>query len=302
MGLRSDRGPPLSMHRDSLFYQIFRQCPALLVDLLPDPPANAADYNFASVAVKEPKFEIDGVFLPPPGEQPGMIGFCEAQFQKDERLYERLFSESFLFFYQNCDQFSDWFAIVIYPSRSIEQTKLAPYQVLLDSHHVHRIYLDELGPPADLPLGLALMVLTIARGAQAPATARSLLNRVAQEPPARLSDTHGIMELITTIMVYKFSQLSRAEVEAMLGITLQETRVYQEAKAEGEQIGEQRGRQEEGRSLVIQLLTRRFGKLSTTVTKQINQLSLEQLENLGEALLDFATIADLRAWLKRARG
>ena len=32
---------------------------------------------------------------------------------------------------------------------------------------------------------------------------------------------------------YKISDLSREEVEAMLGISLEETRVYQEAKAEG---------------------------------------------------------------------
>ncbi|MBW4522164.1 MAG: Rpn family recombination-promoting nuclease/putative transposase [Scytolyngbya sp. HA4215-MV1] len=41
-----------------------------------------------------------------------------------------------------------------------------------------------------------------------------------------------MMELVTTIMVYKLGQLSRAEVEAMLGLTLQKTQVYQEAKAE----------------------------------------------------------------------
>ncbi|WP_448573683.1 Rpn family recombination-promoting nuclease/putative transposase [Trichothermofontia sp.] len=154
-----------------------------------------------------PSSEIDGVFLPPQGEQPGIICFCEAQFQKDDRLYERLFSESCLFFYQNRDRFSDWYAIVIYPSRSTEQTDRAPYQVLLDSHHVHRIYLDELGPPADLPIGLALMVLTILKETQAPATARSrsvstgesLMARVEQELPALLSDTRGIMEWITTM-------------------------------------------------------------------------------------------------------
>ncbi|WP_242051131.1 hypothetical protein [Nostoc spongiaeforme] len=32
---------------------------------------------------------------------------------------------------------------------------------------------------------------------------------------------------------YKFASLSREEVEPMLGLTLAETRVYQEAKAEG---------------------------------------------------------------------
>ena len=42
-----------------------------------------------------------------------------------------------------------------------------------------------------------------------------------------------ILPDITTIAVYKFSTLSREEVEAMLGLTLEQTKVYQEAKAEG---------------------------------------------------------------------
>ncbi|MDB9400810.1 hypothetical protein PN459_12635 [Microcystis aeruginosa CS-567/02-A1] len=38
---------------------------------------------------------------------------------------------------------------------------------------------------------------------------------------------------MTTIAVYKLSSLSREEVEAMLGVSLEQTRVYQDAKAEG---------------------------------------------------------------------
>ncbi len=38
-------------------------------------------------------------------------------------------------------------------------------------------------------------------------------------------------------MVYKFEDKSQLEVEEMLGITLKETRVYREIKAEGEQQG-----------------------------------------------------------------
>ena len=58
----------------------------------PDPPENTDGYRFNSVAVKEPRFEIDGVSLPPEGE-PGAVFFVESQFQKDERLYERFFAE-----------------------------------------------------------------------------------------------------------------------------------------------------------------------------------------------------------------
>ena len=72
----------------------------------------------------------------------------------------------------------------------------------------------------------------------------------------------------------------------MLGITLKETRVYREIKEEGE------------RSLIIRLLKRRVGELSSDVLQRVETLSLEQLENLGEALLDFTSMDDLQVWLE----
>jgi predicted transposase YdaD len=144
--------------------------------------------------------------------------------------------------------------------------------------------------------------------AQAPEEARYLLARAQQEV---VLQRHGIIEMITTIMVYKFGQLSRLEVEAMLGIRLEETRVYQEARAEGEQIGEQRGeqrgelrgeqrgRQDEALSLVLRLLTRQLKQeLPEAARSQIITLPLPQLEALGEALLDFQQLSDLQAWLQ----
>ncbi len=53
------------MRRDSIFYKLFQQSPTLLFQLIATPPSNADAYRFDSVAVKEPRFEIDGVFLPP---------------------------------------------------------------------------------------------------------------------------------------------------------------------------------------------------------------------------------------------
>lgn len=271
------------MRRDSIFYQLFQQTPEILFELLENPPANAQNYRFDSVAVKEPKFEIDGVFLPPESEIPGVVYFCEVQFQKDELLYERLFGESFLYFYRNRSRFSDWQAVVIYPSRTIEQSQIRPYQDLLNGSRVHRVYLNELGEMAQLPLGVALMVLTTLQENQAAVEARNLLLRSQQELPTQMS--RAIMEMITTIMVYKFTNLSRQEVEAMLGISLQETRVYQEA------------REDEAKSLILRLLTRRVGEVPESVRTQIETLSLTQLESLGEALLDFSNLSDLEVWL-----
>jgi predicted transposase/invertase (TIGR01784 family) len=168
------------MRRDSIFYALFQRSPALLFELLDTPPTNAQRYRFDAVAVKEPKFEIDGVFLPPEGESPGVVYFCEVQFQKDQQLYERLFGEAFLYFYRNRSHFSDWQAVVIYPSRSLEQSQIEPYRALLESNKVHRVYLNELGEVSQLPLGVAAMVLTIVEEAVAPEQARLLIERANQ--------------------------------------------------------------------------------------------------------------------------
>lgn len=228
------------------------------------------------------------MFLPPENEGAGVVYFCEVQFQKDERLYERVFAESSLYFYRNRARFSDWQAVIIYPSRNIEQSDIYPHRTHLNGNQVHRIYLDELGDIRQLPLLVALMVLTTVEEEQAPREARYLLERSSVEQP--LTASRAIIDLVTTIMVYKFEQLSQREVEQMLGITLKETRVYREIKEEGRVEGE--------RSLILRLLQRRVGELPQQVRVRVETLGLEQLENLGEALLDFTSVADLQAWLE----
>jgi len=67
---------------------------------------------------------------------------------------------------------------------------------------------------------------------------------------------------------------------------IKQTRFYQDV------------RQEEAESLLVRLLTKRFGKLSDRHLTQISVLELTQLEELAEALLDFASITDLDLWLE----
>ena len=288
------------MRRDSIFYQLFKRSPALLFELLESSPDRASDYRFDSVAVKEPKFEIDGVFLPPESDDPGIVYFCEVQFQHDFVLYERLFAESLVYFYQNREQFLDWRAVLIYPSRSLEQSRILPYEDLINSHRTTRIYLDELGEIESLPLGVALMVLTIVDNELAPKLARDLLTRSKQE--VSIPEVgRGIIEMIATVMTYKFINLTRQEVEAMIGVTLQETRVYKDAKEEGRTEGEKEGRKEgrkEGQLTLVRLVMReKIGNVSQTQMKRIQELGLEELERLTIALLSFETKKDLKNWL-----
>jgi predicted transposase YdaD len=102
---------------------------------------------------------------------------------------------------------------------------------LLDSGKIIPIFLDEL--PSDASPTLKLMVLTTLEGEDAITAAKQAL--------VQGTDNRDIIEMVTTIMVYKFTQLTRAEVDEMLGVTLQETRVYQDALIIGEARGEARG-------------------------------------------------------------
>ena len=279
------------MRRDSIFYKLFQQYPSVLFQLLAQPPNNADSYRFDSVAVKEPKFEIDGVFLPPENDSPGVVYFCEVQFQKDEQLYERVFAESHLYFYRNRNRFSDWQAVIIYPSRNTEQNDIYPHRSLLNSDQVHRIYLDELGDIHQLPVWVALMVLTTLEESQAPEAARYLLTKSNQETSSLSSQV--IIEMITTIMMYKFEKLTLREVEVMLGISLERSRAYREIKQEGRE----EGLQQATLNLVLRLLTKRFGELSAEIRGSISALPLPVMENLSEALLDFTSLNDLQNWL-----
>ena len=63
--------------------------------------------------------------------------------------------------------------------------------------------------------------------------------------------------------------------------------------------GLQQGRQEEALVLVLRLLARRIGPLELQLQQRIQQLSVSQLETLGEALLDFCDRTDLATWLDK---
>ncbi len=52
------------------------------------------------------------------------------------------------------------------------------------------------------------------------------------------------------------------------------------------------------RGLILRQLTRRVGSVPESLQTQIEALSLAQLEDLGEALLEFSRPEDLEIWLQ----
>ena len=95
-----------------------------------------------------------------------------------------------------------------------------------------------------------MVQLTIAEETQIAEQARRIIDQARQGGDDDL-DPAAIIEIAATITAYKFTQLNRDEVNAMLGITFEQTRVYQEAKEEGRE----EGRREEKLAIALKLLT-----------------------------------------------
>lgn len=105
------------------------------------------------------------------------------------------------------------------------------------------------------------------------------------EEPEQQRNISACVEVLASLRFDKnfIQQFLRAEL-------MQESPIYQEII----QKGMQRGKQD----TVIRQLTRRIGSVSPQVRSQIQNLSIEQLDELSEVLLDFSDAADLTVWLQ----
>lgn len=102
--------------------------------------------------------------------------------------------------------------------------------MLLDSSQVQRIYLDELDTREN-SLQVAIVKLIIEREETAVDKGRELILQARQQL-ADESTTKQIVELIETILLYKFTRLSGEELAEILGIDdeFKKTRMYQSRK------------------------------------------------------------------------
>jgi hypothetical protein len=85
----------------------------------------------------------------------------------------------------------------------------------------------------------------------------------------------------------KINQSSQTEDQELI---MRLAPLYQQDRELAKQEGEQR--------LIIRLLNRRVGEIDSLLIQKIQELSVEKLEELGEALLDFTSVTDLETWLE----
>ena len=281
------------MRTDTIFYQLFLTFHSLLFELLGEPIENADDYQFISAEIKDKAFRFDGIFIPDREDKP--LYFVEVQFQNKPNFYWEFIAEINLYLNQY-KPVQDWKAIALFAQRRFEVTTLSIYQQeFINNGRIIPLYLDEVRSGS---IGVGLIQLIIAQEAQTPILVQQLLQRARTEI-ADSSVARDIIDLLETVLVSKFSQLSREEIQAMFLLSdIKQTRVYQEAKQEGRQEGRQEGERTGEVRLVLRLLSKRVGIISDRSIEIINSLTLEQLDDLGDTLLDFGNIADLDNWLR----
>jgi predicted transposase/invertase (TIGR01784 family) len=222
------------MKTDSIFYRLFQDFPRVFFELIGQPAANASVYQFASVELKQTAFRIDGVFVPIAESSNEPVYFVEVQFQLDTTFYRRFICEIGLYLRQNT-AVNHWRGVVLYPARSVETSDRVPYEVLLGSQQVQRIYLDELPDAADNSLGLRIVQLIVQQEEIAVERARELISLVRQDI-ADETIRREVLELIETVLLYKFTQFNREEIREMFALTeseFKQSRIYQSIKQEG---------------------------------------------------------------------
>ncbi|MGB3296931.1 MAG: Rpn family recombination-promoting nuclease/putative transposase [Phormidesmis sp.] len=276
------------MPTDHIFHALFMTAPGLVLKLIGKQPT--ATYKFSSVEVKETAFRFDGVLTPAAESADQPTVFVEVQFQKDVRFYRRLFAEIFIFLRHN-PNVAHWQALVIFERRSREpdQHQRLPFQTLLQSPQLHVIYLEDFQQASADSWEAAILQLIVTNPREAIQRAKVLISRIKSQTYSNVSESQ-ILELVETIVVYKFPNLEREVIATMLELySMKETRVYQDALAEGRQEGRQEGQCR----VIVRQLVRKFGELPQTTADKVEMLSNEQLDELGDRLLDLSTPEEL---------
>jgi predicted transposase/invertase (TIGR01784 family) len=196
------------METDSLFYRLFSQLPQTLFELLGLPAARANSYRFDSVELKK-AFRIDGIFVLRRRKLP--LYFVEVQFQRVPNFYANLFAKVFSYLDEN-DPHQEWVAVAIFPTRAEEPKHLAPYEHLLQSGRVKRIYLEVIASAADPPVGLDVLQLLFASLKQAQKLAPRIMRKASTEMVD--SEMQGkVIELLERMLLLRFPEFDREAYE-----------------------------------------------------------------------------------------
>ena len=178
-----------------------------------------------------------------------------------------------------CVEFSDW------------EVLRFNYRAIRLNHLDWRSYADQRNPVAS-----ALMAKMKMKRQERPLVKVECLRQMARLRlnPAQARMISGFVDLYLRLEGQE-QAVFQAELDKLEG---NEKGVVMEVVTSWMEEGIERGRQQEGRSIVLLLLEQRVGALSEPTKARIATLSLSQIEALAIALLNFSTPGELESWLQ----
>ena len=111
--------------------------------------------------------------------------------------------------------------------------------------------------------------------------------------PARTKLIGGFIDSYLKLTAQEMQQYERAIAQ----FTPTERNATMEITTSWERMGITQGITQGKETLVVRQLRRRLGPVPSSLTARLDTLTPDQLDDLGEALLDFHTVADLEHWL-----
>ncbi len=128
---------------------------------------------------------------------------------------------------------------------------------------------------------------------------RGEVQKQAIDELVNLPDNHplksAILEILYNLQQHlEIKRQSQAIEEDDQELIMQLKPLYQQDRAQAKL----EGKLEAEINLILRLLTKKFGNIDSQINQQITQLSVEKLEALAEALLDFNNSEDLATWLR----
>ena len=188
------------------------------------------------------------------------------------------------------------YQVVIYLRKTnSDLTKINQFEIPGTIHRYNVIRLWEL-PTEQLLQSPGLLPFAVLTNTD---NQENVLSNVAQQID-KISDYRKRSNIAASTGILAGLVLNKTIIQTLLNEEImKESVIYQDILAEGETKDEVKGRKEEGISLVLKLLNRRLGTVSPDLVAQICQLNVEQLEDLGLALLDFQSQPDLVTWLNQ---
>jgi predicted transposase YdaD len=120
---------------------------------------------------------------------------------------------------------------------------------------------------------------------------QSLLSQVS-ENVAKISDRETKQDIAAYTEILAGLRFEKNLIRQLLSEEImQESVIYQDILQKGDKQGEQR--------TIIRQLNRRFIAIDSSLLDRVKMLTIEKLDDLAEALLDFSEISDLVTWLNR---